>query len=116
MVDDIISLSGILVYLIPDFEKLLELQVWADAGQQIFFSLTLCQGVVMTLASFNNYRQQCLQNALIVVVVNCVTSFWVGIPIFGVLGHMAYKMGTTVDKVFDGRGCIWDVAACMWFP
>ena len=94
------------MYLIPDFSKLLELQVWADAGQQIFFSLTLCQGVVGTLASFNDFHQQCLTNTLVVVVVNCVTSFWIGIPIFAVLGHMAHELGTTVAEVtFQLRSC-----------
>ena len=94
--------SGILVYLIPKWEKLLELEVWADAGQQIFFSLTLCQGVVQTLSSFNEHHQPCLTNTVVIVVVNCVTSFWVGFPIFAVLGHMAHKRGVSVDEVKTG--------------
>jgi len=93
--------EGVLMYLVPDFSKLLEIQVWADAGQQIFFSLTLCQGVLATLSSFNGFHQQCLENTFIVVVFNCVTSFWVGLPIFAVLGHMAHEMDTTVDEVID---------------
>ena len=92
-------LTGVLVYLIPDFSKLLDLQVWADAGQQIFFSLSLSQSVLGTLSSFNDFHQQCLTNTLIVVVVNCVTSFWIGFPIFAVLGHMAHELGTTVGNV-----------------
>ena len=92
-------LTGVLVYLIPDFSKLLDLQVWADAGQQIFFSLSLSQSVLGTLSSFNDFHQQCLTNTIIVVVVNCVTSFWIGFPIFAVLGHMAHELGTTVGNV-----------------
>lgn len=94
--------EGILIYLVPKFEKLLELDVWADAAQQIFFSLTCCQGVMVTLSSFNGYHEQCLQNTLTIVVVNCVTSFWIGIPIFAVLGHMAHEMGTSVAEVVEG--------------
>ena len=85
--------------------------MWADAGQQIFFSLTLCQGVMGTLASFNGFHQQCLNNTLIIVVVNCVTSFWVGFPIFAVLGHMAHEMDTTVGEVIlpVGRFRCWSI-------
>jgi len=93
--------QGILIYLIPKWEKLAELEVWADAGQQIFFSLSLCQGVMPTLSSFNDFHSPCLTNTLVVVVVNCVTSFWVGFPIFALLGHLAHSLGVPVDKVMD---------------
>ena len=52
-----------------------------------------------TLASFNDFNQQCLTNVIVVVVVNCVTSFWIGMPIFAILGHMAHELDTSVDKV-----------------
>ena len=99
------SFSGILIYLIPKWEKLAELEVWADAGQQIFFSLSLCQGVMPTLSSFNDFHSPCLTNTLVVVVVNCVTSFWVGFPIFALLGHLAHSLGVPVDKVSNAKSC-----------
>ena len=87
------------MYLYPDFNQLMNPKVWAEAAQQLFFSLSLCQGDNLDLASFNGHHEQCLLNALIVVVLNCITSFWAGFSIFVVLSHMAEKAGTSVNEV-----------------
>ena len=44
---------------------------------------------------------------LVFVVVNCVTSLWIGILIFAVLGHtMKLELGTSVAEVnFKLRSC-----------
>lgn len=47
--------EGILHYLKPDFSTLKSVDVWSDAATQIFFSLSLCYGGVMTLASYNPF-------------------------------------------------------------
>ena len=45
------AIDGIMHYIKPDFSKLANIDVWADAGTQIFYSLSICMGGVITLAS-----------------------------------------------------------------
>lgn len=49
------AVDGIIHYLRPDFSRLSSIDVWADAATQIFFSLSICMGGVVTLASYNPF-------------------------------------------------------------
>src|SRR5438270_6174522 len=52
--------EGIKFYLTPEWHRLKEVQVWADAAMQIFFSLSPCWGGLITLASYNKFHNNCL--------------------------------------------------------
>lgn len=47
------AIDGVINYVKPDFELLKSIDVWSDAATQIFFSLSICRGGVITLASYN---------------------------------------------------------------
>ena len=47
--------DGIMHYIKPNFTRLGEISVWSDAGTQIFYSLSICLGGVITLASYNPF-------------------------------------------------------------
>lgn len=51
--------TGILYYLNPRLEKLLEPKVWIDAAVQVFFSIGVGFGVHLTYASFNKFNNNC---------------------------------------------------------
>jgi solute carrier family 6 amino acid transporter-like protein 5/7/9/14 len=53
--------KGILYYIEPEWDRLLEIDVWADAATQIFFSLSICMGGVITLSSYNPFHNNCLK-------------------------------------------------------
>lgn len=53
--------DGITHYLKPDFDMLFKTSVWADAGSQIFYSLSICMGGVITLASYNQFNNNTLR-------------------------------------------------------
>ncbi len=53
--------KGILYYIEPEWDRLLEIDVWADAATQIFFSLSICTGGVITLSSYNPFHNNCLK-------------------------------------------------------
>ncbi|XP_068202694.1 sodium-dependent proline transporter-like [Palaemon carinicauda] len=91
--------TGIYYYLSPDLNKLLELKVWAAAAAQIFYSLGPGYGVLITLGSYNKFRNKCIKDAITIPILNCLTSIFSGFVVFAVLGFMAHRAGTTVDKV-----------------
>ncbi|XP_064598237.1 sodium- and chloride-dependent glycine transporter 1-like isoform X2 [Liolophura sinensis] len=93
--------EGVIFYLRPDWERLKDATVWSDAATQIFFSLSACQGGLIAMASYNKFSNNCMRDAFIVPVINCLTSFYAGFVIFSVLGFMAKNKGVTVDKVAD---------------
>lgn len=42
------------------------------------------------------------RDAVLVPIINCLTSFYAGFVIFSVLGFMATQKGVTIDEVADG--------------
>lgn len=58
------AIDGVLYYVKPEWHKLLTVSVWADAATQIFFSLSICMGGVITLSSYNPFRNNCLKYLL----------------------------------------------------
>nr|XP_022326232.1 sodium- and chloride-dependent glycine transporter 1-like isoform X1 [Crassostrea virginica] len=91
--------AGIYFYLVPKWEKLLTFQVWGDAAVQIFYSVGMAWGGLITMASFNKFNNNCYRDAMIVPLINCGTSVFAGLVIFSVLGFMSYETGVAIDKV-----------------
>ncbi|KAH9504006.1 Sodium- and chloride-dependent glycine transporter 2 [Bulinus truncatus] len=98
---------GIKFYVIPDWSKLLEFKVWGDAAVQIFYSVGMAWGSLVTMASYNTFKHNVFRDAMIVPIVNCCTSVFAGFVIFSVLGYMAHTTNTAIHQVVDqGPGLI----------
>ncbi|KAK2153810.1 hypothetical protein LSH36_285g03067 [Paralvinella palmiformis] len=93
------SLQGIKFYIIPDWKKLLEFEVWTEACLQIFYSLGPAWGGLITMASYNNFHNNCFRDALIVCLTCGGTSFYAGFVIFSIIGFMAFETGLPVGEV-----------------
>ncbi|KAK4475589.1 hypothetical protein MN116_000865 [Schistosoma mekongi] len=91
--------DGVLYYLTPDFSRLKDPQVWANAATQIFFSLGCCNGGLITMSSYNKFKNNCCRDAVIFAIINCATSVYAGFVIFSNLGFMALTKNTTVAAV-----------------
>lgn len=91
--------AGIYFYLVPEWEKLATFKVWGDAAVQIFYSVGMAWGGLITMASFNKFNNNCYRDAMIVPLINCGTSVFAGLVIFSVLGFMSYETGVDIDKV-----------------
>ncbi|KAH9504501.1 Sodium- and chloride-dependent glycine transporter 2 [Bulinus truncatus] len=99
------STEGILYYLIPKWEQLLNARVWKDAAVQIFFSLSPCWGGLITLASYNKFKNNCLFDAVLVSILDSLTSVFAGLVIFSIIGYMAHELHQPVENVArDGPG------------
>ncbi|XP_052805874.1 sodium- and chloride-dependent glycine transporter 1-like [Mya arenaria] len=99
------STDGIIYYFKPQWSKLGEAKVWGDAAIQIFFSLSPCWGGLITLASYNKFHNNCFQDAIIVSIMDCVTSVFAGLVIFSIIGYMAHELNEPVSEVAaEGAG------------
>ncbi len=90
---------GIEKYLKPDFSLLSKPQIWIDAFSQIFFTLSLGFGIMMTYASYLPRKANIVKDALMITFGNCLFSFITGFAVFGVLGYMSFTMGLPVEEV-----------------
>ncbi|XP_037643798.1 sodium- and chloride-dependent GABA transporter 3-like [Sebastes umbrosus] len=93
--------EGIYYYLYPDLNRLANLEVWIEAGSQIFFSYSLTIGTLNVLGSYNQYNNNCYKDCFWLCLLNSGTSFVAGFVVFSVLGFMAQKQGVSVDTVAE---------------
>lgn len=91
--------DGIKFYIVPRWEKLLEFEVWGDAALQIFYSVGMAWGGIITMASYNKFSNNVYRDGMIVPFVDCGTSMFAGLVSFSILGYMANQAGTTVENV-----------------
>uniref|UniRef100_A0A4W6FU74 Transporter n=1 Tax=Lates calcarifer TaxID=8187 RepID=A0A4W6FU74_LATCA len=95
------SLQGVAFYLTPDWGRLANAQVWNDAASQIFYSLGIGVGGLLSMASYNKFDNNVIRDTLVITTGNCCTSFFAGFAIFSILGHMAWRKGVPVREVAD---------------
>lgn len=95
------SADGINYYLTPDFSELGNGKVWLAAYAQIFFTLSLAQGVMIAYASYLPKRSDISNNAIIISLANCGTSFFAGFAVFSILGFLAFQQGSSVANVVN---------------
>ncbi|PWA22965.1 hypothetical protein CCH79_00002029 [Gambusia affinis] len=99
------SLQGVAFYLTPDWSRLANAQVWNDAASQIFYSLGIGVGGLLSMASYNKFDNNVIRDTIVITIGNCGTSFFAGFAIFSILGHMAWRKGVPVGEVADRGSC-----------
>ena len=61
------AFKGIKFFLQPKTDKLTDPTVWKDAATQIFYSLSVSWGGLLTLSSYNPFRNNLVKDTYIVV-------------------------------------------------
>ncbi|NXJ55259.1 SC6A7 protein, partial [Spizaetus tyrannus] len=95
------SLDGVRFYLSSDWSRLWSAQVWSDAASQIFYSLGIGFGGLVSMASYTEFDNNVIRNTLVLAIGSCCTNFIAGFAIFSVLGHMAWRNQVPVGSVTD---------------
>ncbi|XP_010730877.2 sodium- and chloride-dependent GABA transporter ine isoform X1 [Larimichthys crocea] len=102
--------NGILYFVTPVWSKLFEVKVWVNAAAQVFNSIGIAFGSMISMASYNKFNNNILRDALIVSVTNSFTSILAGFVIFSAIGYMAHIHNLPVDNIAtDGPGLVFVV-------
>ena len=96
------AILGLEYYLEPNFSVLKEPQIWRAAFGQVFFSMTIAFGVMVTYASFLHRKSDLNNNALIIGLADLATSFVAGLAVFATMGALAFKTGQPVGEILEG--------------
>jgi NSS family neurotransmitter:Na+ symporter len=97
--------AGLDAFFTPDWEALQDSTVWVSAYGQIFFSLSVGFGIMVTYASYLKRKSDITTSAFTVGFANSSFEVLAGIGVFSVLGYMALQAGTPIDEqVSDGVG------------
>ncbi|SDB90396.1 neurotransmitter:Na+ symporter, NSS family [Raineyella antarctica] len=91
--------DGLNAFFTPDWTALGNPTIWIAAYGQIFFSLSVAFGIMVTYSSYLKKNSDLTANGFIVGFANSSVEILAGIGVFASLGFMAHQAGTTVDKV-----------------
>jgi len=95
------GIEGLNFYLEPQFDQILNADVWISAFGQIYFTLSVALGIMITYASYQPEGQDISNNAFIIAFANTGFAFLAGFAIFPVL-FAAFQNPT--EAVTDGIG------------
>uniref|UniRef100_A0A4D5R9I8 Transporter n=1 Tax=Scolopendra viridis TaxID=118503 RepID=A0A4D5R9I8_SCOVI len=90
--------SGVIHMFTPKMERLADPTVWLDAATQVFYSLGLAFGSLISFSSYNPPKNDCKRDAVVVSIVNCMTSILSCLVVFAVLG---FKATMNLDNCVD---------------
>ncbi|MFP4052466.1 MAG: sodium-dependent transporter [Phycisphaerae bacterium] len=106
--------QGMNFFLDPDWTRLANPETWRWAFGQMFFSMSLAFGVMVTYSSFLHRKSDINNNASIIGLADIGTSFVAGIAVFATLGAMSFatqhaakvqgdpSLAIAVDRIVDG--------------
>lgn len=94
--------SGLNALFTPDWSALTNTSVWIAAYGQIFFSLSVAFGIMVTYSSYLKRKTDLTGSGFVVAFANSGFEILAGIGVFAALGFMALSAGTGVDEVVAG--------------
>ncbi|SJN08432.1 Sodium-dependent transporter [Leucobacter sp. 7(1)] len=105
--------EGLNALFTPDFAALADPSVWVAAYSQIFFSLSVAFGIMMTYSSYRRRRSNMTTPGLVVAFGNSSFEILAGIGVFATLGFFAHQQGVGVGELEGLKGV---GLAFMTFP
>ena len=86
----------------PDWSKVKDPSVWIAAYGQVFFSLSVGMGIMMTYSSYLPKKSDINNSAFMTSFANCGFEFLCAIGVFSILGFMASSQGVPLEEVVSG--------------
>ena len=91
--------EGLNALFTPDWAALANPNVWIAAYSQIFFSLSIAFGIMITYASYRRRRSNLTTPGLVVAFANSSFELLAGIGVFATLGFFAFQQGVAVAEL-----------------
>lgn len=98
--------DGLEALFTPDFSALGDPQVWIAAYGQIFFSLSIAYGIMLTYASYRRRRSNLTTPGLVVAFGNSSFEVLAGIGVFATIGFLAHEQGVAIAEMSGLSGPI----------
>ena len=93
------AIKGLNTLFTPDWSMVMEPKVWIAAYGQVFFSLSLAMGIMITYSSYLPKKTDINNSAFMTAFANCGFEFLSAIAVFAILGYMATAQGVSVSEV-----------------
>ncbi|WP_109471621.1 sodium-dependent transporter [Ornithinimicrobium cavernae] len=107
------AMEGLNALFTPDFSQLTNTDVWLAAYSQIFFSLSIAFGIMITYSSYLRRRSDLTTTGLVAGFANSSFEILAGIGVFATLGFMATASGVGVQ---DLEGITGPILSFVTFP
>ncbi|WP_447925241.1 sodium-dependent transporter [Georgenia muralis] len=93
------AVEGIDAFFTPEWAALADPQVWIAAYSQIFFSLSIAFGIMLTYSSYLKRRSNLVPTGYVAAFANSSFELLAGIGVFATLGYMAAQQGVGVGEL-----------------
>lgn len=107
------AMEGLNALFTPDFSQLANTDVWLAAYSQIFFSLSIAFGIMITYSSYLRRKSDLTTTGLVAGFANSSFEILAGIGVFATLGFMAVSSGVGVN---DLEGLTGPILSFVTFP
>ncbi len=91
--------EGLNALFTPNWQALGDPDVWIAAYSQIFFSLSIAFGIMITYASYRNRKANLTTPGLVVAFANSSFEILAGIGVFATLGFFAFQQGVAIEEL-----------------
>ena len=93
------AIDGIAYMFTPEWDAIAKPDVWVAAYGQVFFSLSIAFGIMLSYSSFLPKEEDVVNTAFFTACTNHGFEIFAGIGIFSIIGYMAGVQGVDVSEV-----------------
>ncbi|WP_105566368.1 sodium-dependent transporter [Microbacterium halophytorum] len=105
--------DGLNAFFTPDFAALGDPNVWIAAYGQVFFSLSVAFGIMITYSTYRRRRSNMTSAGLVVAFANSSFEILAGIGVFAALGFLAFQQGVGIGEL---EGLTGPILSFVTFP